>query len=78
MCNLDPRGRAVHRSFVDAGADLILTNSFGGNGAAAQPTPAPDQQNARHDRRLAGASGQSAAGRWEPRITAIRADRAKI
>jgi 5-methyltetrahydrofolate--homocysteine methyltransferase len=25
------RVRAVHRSFVDAGADLILTNSFGGN-----------------------------------------------
>jgi 5-methyltetrahydrofolate--homocysteine methyltransferase len=25
------RVRAVHQSFVDAGADLILTNSFGGN-----------------------------------------------
>jgi 5-methyltetrahydrofolate--homocysteine methyltransferase len=25
------RVRAVHRSFVDAGSDLILTNSFGGN-----------------------------------------------
>src|SRR6202167_3192362 len=23
--------RALHRSFVDAGADIILTNSFGGN-----------------------------------------------
>src|SRR5271168_3099173 len=25
------RIRALHRSFVDAGADIILTNSFGGN-----------------------------------------------
>jgi methionine synthase I (cobalamin-dependent) len=33
MWNLDhpDRARAVHQSFVDAGADLILTNSFGAN-----------------------------------------------
>jgi 5-methyltetrahydrofolate--homocysteine methyltransferase len=33
MWNLEQpaRVRAVHRSFVDAGSDLILTNSFGGN-----------------------------------------------
>ena len=33
MWNLDhpDRVRAVHQSFVDAGSDLILTNSFGGN-----------------------------------------------
>ena len=33
MWNLDhpERIRALHQSFVDAGADIILTNSFGGN-----------------------------------------------
>ena len=33
MWNLEhpDRVRAVHQSFVDAGSDLILTNSFGGN-----------------------------------------------
>src|SRR5262245_4215329 len=33
MWNFDQpeRIRALHQSFVDAGADIILTNSFGGN-----------------------------------------------
>jgi hypothetical protein len=33
MWNLDhpERVRALHQGFVDAGADIILTNSFGGN-----------------------------------------------
>ncbi|MBV8565740.1 MAG: homocysteine S-methyltransferase family protein, partial [Methylobacteriaceae bacterium] len=25
------RVKALHRSFIDAGADIILTNTFGGN-----------------------------------------------
>jgi hypothetical protein len=47
----DPdRVRAGHQSFVGAGSDLILTNSFGRNRSAAQPRP-PRSTKRRHCRR---------------------------
>jgi methionine synthase I (cobalamin-dependent) len=66
LWNLEHPGqvRAVHRSFVDAGADLILTNSFGGNRhrlmlhGAAERVRELNQAAARLAREVADAAGR--------------------
>ena len=55
--NHPDRIRALHQAFVDAGSDIILTNSFGGN----------RRRLALHARRGARPRAQPAGGRTRPR-----------